>query len=962
MSSGGSWLQFGNTMNKFKSTYMNGFLDICGNLVVREGNMTMLHGDISCNGELHVNRIRDSEGNVIVSSGGGGTVIDDSSILTIDSLTTLNATNATNVLTGNVGIGKAATSYALDVSGSAYITENLISAGTLQSLGANASIGKVIDTNYNLDVNGSIKASDNAYINSSLIIDPNASITTDISNAAIFVKATRTDTSHNVVFDAPNTVMRATDASDITRTNHLIFDTTNRKILPFVRDSNGDNVDVSGSTSDGWELGGPGPNRFDKIYARDVKISTNTLLIEDDDGNLIGMSFNAATGAVNYNVTTAGGEQFTIKGVQTQKISSGAGTIDPSLLEFTGLSFGDTFDSGASADLSTTYTYNLSTTTYLPDSATSFAPSVAPQNFEQFLTPAAKDALLGSLETGNSAVIRVGTDSGRLADNFLDPFETSSSQIDLTNKIITVKKKTASVLEWSLWSDETTLYNNIAGNYLNYIELKNINMASGTYFVAKTSGNLEYNINDPDFLTTADLTGVVNGDLFLYVARGLGKNWTKIPVSLPQAGSIDTQHLAVGSVKETRISIGAVTEDKLAAGSVTASKIGSGQVNASHIQAGAISANSFADGSISGAKITNGTVTLNKLEATVLNDKQNTLTAGDNINIIGSTISAVVNTVIADASITASKLADNAVGASKIAANAVTGSKILNGSILHGHLDSDSVITVKIADGNITNAKLANSSVYTLNLNDSAVTTLKMADGNVTTLKLAANAVTTAKILDNNITSSKLHIDTVDSFLSAGANITLTKNASGVVSIASSGGGGGGGGGVTLTSTTDIIVRNIDMHGDLSGNDASFNTIEFNKLIGGMGYSGHIIPDTDNAYDIGSAEYKIRDLYVSDNSIWIGDDNKLGIDEEGVVKFRKRKKSVVPSGITGGNLDDAKNFMAGLGITRNTANEFKLSDWKRYAKSKGHSGNVNDIYLAADVEDSVSGVLRQWTP
>lgn len=33
----------------------------------------------------------------------------------------------------------------------------------------------------------------------------------------------------------------------------------------------------------------------------------------------------------------------------------------------------------------------------------------------------------------------------------------------------------------------------------------------------------------------------------------------------------------------------------------------------------------------------------------------------------------------------------------------------------------------------------------------------------------------------------------------------------------------------------------------------------------------NIIPDTNDAYDIGSAEFKIRDLYVSDSTIYIGD-------------------------------------------------------------------------------------------
>ena len=36
-------------------------------------------------------------------------------------------------------------------------------------------------------------------------------------------------------------------------------------------------------------------------------------------------------------------------------------------------------------------------------------------------------------------------------------------------------------------------------------------------------------------------------------------------------------------------------------------------------------------------------------------------------------------------------------------------------------------------------------------------------------------------------------------------------------------------------------------------------------------FSGNILPDANDTYDIGSAEYKIRDLYVSDNSIHIGD-------------------------------------------------------------------------------------------
>ena len=46
-------------------------------------------------------------------------------------------------------------------------------------------------------------------------------------------------------------------------------------------------------------------------------------------------------------------------------------------------------------------------------------------------------------------------------------------------------------------------------------------------------------------------------------------------------------------------------------------------------------------------------------------------------------------------------------------------------------------------------------------------------------------------------------------------------------------------------------------------------------------FSENILPDTDNTYDIGSASYKIRDLYVSDNSLHIGD-HTMSADSEGI--------------------------------------------------------------------------------
>lgn len=53
--------------------------------------------------------------------------------------------------------------------------------------------------------------------------------------------------------------------------------------------------------------------------------------------------------------------------------------------------------------------------------------------------------------------------------------------------------------------------------------------------------------------------------------------------------------------------------------------------------------------------------------------------------------------------------------------------------------------------------------------------------------------------------------------------------------------------------------------------------------------TGHIIPTQNAQFDLGNAEYKIRHLFLSDNSLWVGDDHKISVSD-GKMKFVKRKK------------------------------------------------------------------------
>ena len=129
--------------------------------------------------------------------------------------------------------------------------------------------------------------------------------------------------------------------------------------------------------------------------------------------------------------------------------------------------------------------------------------------------------------------------------------------------------------------------------------------------------------------------------------------------------------------------------------------------------------------------------------------------------------------------------------------------------------------------------------------------------------------------------------------------------------------------------STDLSCNNLTVFGDISANDASFNVLEADK-IKAFRMDGHIIPTTNEIYDLGSAEYKIRHLFLSDNSLWIGDDHKIDISG-GKMKFKKRKKDGVPQSIidAGG---DAEGATAHAGVT--LLSEMTLHHWKQYALTK----------------------------
>ena len=112
---------------------------------------------------------------------------------------------------------------------------------------------------------------------------------------------------------------------------------------------------------------------------------------------------------------------------------------------------------------------------------------------------------------------------------------------------------------------------------------------------------------------------------------------------------------------------------------------------------------------------------------------------------------------------------------------------------------------------------------------------------------------------------------------------------------------------------------------------------------------GHILPSQNAQFDLGSAEYKIRHLYLSSNSLWIGDKHKIDVSD-GTIKFRKRKTKTIPTSIDAikGGDDDAaiqtwvKNEFEHGSLPAISA--IKLEEWHAYAQSKQANIKIEDIF------------------
>ena len=158
-----------------------------------------------------------------------------------------------------------------------------------------------------------------------------------------------------------------------------------------------------------------------------------------------------------------------------------------------------------------------------------------------------------------------------------------------------------------------------------------------------------------------------------------------------------------------------------------------------------------------------------------------------------------------------------------------------------------------------------------------------------------------------------------------------------------------------LNINSDISINKLD------SDDISCNTLKTNGVFtmdGQLSMGAHIIPSSNSVFDIGSAAYKIRHLFLSDSSLWIGDSHKIDVSG-GKMKFKKRKSDTVPQEI----LDISNNSDAHIVAIKDKFGFYDISQvnlhhWYEYAKdAPGINLTAEQLFVKDDNFDTNKDLL-----
>ena len=254
--------------------------------------------------------------------------------------------------------------------------------------------------------------------------------------------------------------------------------------------------------------------------------------------------------------------------------------------------------------------------------------------------------------------------------------------------------------------------------------------------------------------------------------------------------------------------------------------------------------------------------------------------------------------------------------------------------------------------------------------------------GNIQATYFSGDGSALTNIQSSNVSdfaSNVIRIDNVIADLSSNAsridNLTtdLSSNATRIDNLESSDLTIGGV--KTFSSNLQVGTSNLFVDTTTSkigiGTDTPLSTLD---VRGDYAMGGHIIPSANDVYDIGSPEFKIRDLFVSNNSMWIGDRTKIAF-ENGKMKFKRRKVDKVPKVVRELAIANVENVTNEADVRTDALTyaqqrfpndgitalaDLQLQHWKAYTKSIDDTKEISDIFVDDDEDYEVQSAADAW--
>jgi hypothetical protein len=209
------------------------------------------------------------------------------------------------------------------------------------------------------------------------------------------------------------------------------------------------------------------------------------------------------------------------------------------------------------------------------------------------------------------------------------------------------------------------------------------------------------------------------------------------------------------------------------------------------------------------------------------------------------------------------------------------------------------------------------------------------------------------RVNNGNVQASAFVLDQIDFIASSNASTTVGFNNATTAFLAASNIEVG-----TANLFVDTTTSNVGI-----GTNAPLATLHIN---GGTLIGGHILPTQHEQFDIGSADAKIRHLFLSDNSLWLGDETRISFTE-GKMKFRRRKKNILPRGLltigaAAGHANEIATRDAALTHAgKSDISDMKLEHWLGYAKSLDATKDISDVFTQDENEYEASTASEAFT-